>query len=166
MGHGGKREGAGRPRKEPTARIRIPAVRLEDVNNFLENNAYTIPLYTSKIPAGYPSPLEGDIQEYVNLCQKLVPHQEHTFLVTATGDSMINAGIFDGDMLVVSNKQEARHRCIVIAMVDGQQTVKRLHIENGKYTLMPENENYPPIPIKEGMEFSIQGVVTSCIKMF
>lgn len=164
MGHGGKRLGAGRPRKEPTARIRIPAQKLEDVTLFLQNNSYTLPLYSAKVPAGLPSPLSSDVEEYVNLCQRLVPQQEYTFLVFATGDSMINAGIADGDLLIVNSKEEARHRRIVIAMVDGQQTVKRLHIENGHYILMPENENYQPIPIRDNMEFYIQGVVTSCIK--
>jgi DNA polymerase V len=166
MPHGGKRPGAGRPRKEPTLRLRIPADKLDDVTDFLLNDSYNIPLYSSKVPAGLPSEGDGYVTEYVNLCQRLIPHKEHIFSVFASGDSMIGAGIFDGDLLIVSRQEEARHRKIVIATIDGQQTVKRLHIDKGHYTLLPENDNFQPIPIVEGMDFSIQGVVMSCIKMF
>jgi DNA polymerase V len=166
MPHGGKRPGAGRPRKEPKSHVYIPTVKLEAVADFLHHNGYNIPLYNSRVPAGIPTAGDGTVEEYVNLCQKLVPDSAHIFSVYASGDSMINAGIFDGDLLLVNSREEPRHRKIVIATIDGQQTVKRLHMENGYYTLVPENDNYRPIVITENMEFSIQGVVMSCIKVF
>jgi DNA polymerase V len=171
MPSGGKRVGAGRPKGqgphgEATKAMRIPVSMIDNVVKLVAQRGYKIPLYSSRVPAGLPSAGDGYVEEYVDLCQKLVPDKEYIFSVYASGDSMINAGIADGDLLLVNSQEEARHHKIVIAMVDGQQTVKRLHIENGYYSLLPENNNYQPIVIKPGMDFSIQGVVMSCIKIF
>jgi len=171
MPRGGKRVGAGRPKGagphgESTKPIRIPLSMLEQVTQMILHKGYKIPLYRSKVPAGYPEQGDTSIEEYIDLYQKLIPRHENIFSVFASGDSMINAGINDGDLLLVNSKEEPKHKKIVVAMIDGQQTVKRLHIENGEYVLLPENDNYKPIPIKNGMEFTIQGVVTFCIKPF
>ena len=169
MPRGGQRIGAGRPvgtgkYDRPTKTMRVPVDMLADVALFLESKGYSIPLFSSRVPAGLPAPGDDHVEDYINLYKRLVSDPENTFSVPASGDSMINAGIFDGDLLIVNCHLEARHKSIVIASVDGQQTVKTLHIEKQKITLMPENENYRPIHITKGVDFKILGVVTNVIK--
>lgn len=137
-----------------------------EVTAVILNKGYKIPLYSSRVPAGHPMAGDGHIEEYVDLYHKLIPKHDSIFLVFASGDFMINAGIHDGDLLLVNSQEEPRHKHIVVAMVDGQQTVKRLHIDHGDYILMPENPCYQSLHIKDEMEFAIQGVVTFSIKQF
>ena len=100
----------------------------------------------------------------VDLNEILIHHPAATFLVRASGHSMINAGIHENDILVVDRSIEPCHGKIVIAAIDGQLTVKRLHqSQQGELILMPENPVFQPITVKEGSEVYIWGVVTSAI---
>lgn len=121
------------------------------------------PLSLSYIRAGFPDLAENYIEKELDLNRYLVKNRAATFYMRVKGDSMINAGINDGDILVVSRAQNALDSSIVIASVDGKFTVKRLKVENGVQFLMPENPIYPPIRIREGMGFEIWGVVTHAI---
>jgi DNA polymerase V len=87
-------------------------------------------------------------------------------MVRVKGDSMIGAGISEGDILVVEKGRQAQHDQIVLAIIDGEFTVKRLHHRAEKLALLPENPKYPPIEIRPGQELTIWGVVTACIKKF
>ena len=85
-------------------------------------------------------------------------------MLRVKGDSMINAGIDDGDLLFVDRSIEARHKRIVVASINGQTTVKRLYKTKDKLALMPENPKYEPIPVQDGDDFLVFGVVTKSVK--
>jgi DNA polymerase V len=98
-----------------------------------------------------------------DLNKQLVKHPTATFFVRVTGDSMIDAGIHSGDTLIVDRSLEPKNGSIVIAVLNGELTVKRLSKESNKLYLMPENQNYDPIEILEETQFEIWGVVTNVI---
>ena len=168
--HGGKRPGAGRPRGqgkygESTKAIRIPLSKVGEVQSLLAGDAseYALPLYGSKVRAGFPSPADDYIEGKLDLNAHIVKHPAATFFVRASGDSMINAGIRDNDILVVDKSLEASHGKIVIAAIDGELTVKRLSCQNGRVKLMAENPDYKPIDITEEQDLFIWGIVTHVI---
>jgi DNA polymerase V len=120
-----------------------------------------LPLYSSKVAAGFPSPADDYLENIIDLNELVIHHPAATFLVRASGHSMINVGIFENDILIVDRSIKARQGKIVIAAIDGQLTVKRLKQSNsGEFILMPENPAYQAITIKEGSDVYIWGVVT------
>ncbi len=121
-----------------------------------------LPLFLVRIPAGYPSPGEDYIERKLDL-NELIKHPEATFLVKVEGDSMINAGINSGDILVVDRAVEPSHNKIVVAYLNGELTVKRLKIENTKIYLVADNPDYKQIRITPLMDFEVRGVVTTVI---
>lgn len=123
-----------------------------------------IPLYNSNIKAGFPSPADDFIDLSLDLNEHLIDHPEATFFVKVSGDSMINAGIHQDDLLIVDRSFIAENDQIVIAILNGEFTCKRYHKDSkGNITLLPENENYKPIKITESMDFMVWGVVTYVI---
>lgn len=124
------------------------------------------PLFRSRVPAGFPSPAEDYVESALDLNEHLIAHKEATFFVRVRGDSMIGAGIRNGDLLVVDRAREAKDGDIVIAVVDGELTVKRLNQRGAHPCLMSENPCYSPIELKDGQELTIWGVVTSAIHRF
>ncbi|MBN2108470.1 MAG: translesion error-prone DNA polymerase V autoproteolytic subunit [Deltaproteobacteria bacterium] len=120
-------------------------------------------LYAAAIPAGFPSPAEDYIDKRLDLNEHLIKHPAATFFVRVAGHSMINAGIHDGDTLIVDRALEPAGKKIVIAVLNGEMTVKRLRKLRGRLYLMPENESFPPIEVTEGSDFQIWGVVSSVI---
>ena len=121
-----------------------------------------IPLYNS-IAAGFPSPAEDHMDSSLDLNQHLIKHPSSTFYVYARGDSMVSAGISDGDMLIVDRSLEATNDSIVVAIINGEFTVKSISKVNEHLYLMPHNTSYNPIEITEEMDFEIWGVVTHSI---
>lgn len=121
------------------------------------------PLVGTKIPAGFPSPAQDYIEDSLDLNEFLVPRPASTYFVRVEGDSMIDAGIFSGDILVVDRSPEATHNKVVIAVIDNELTVKRLKIENGRYYLVPDNKEYPAVEIEEWMDMTIWGIATYVI---
>ncbi|PJD91405.1 MAG: DNA polymerase V [Legionella sp.] len=170
MTSGGKRIGSGRPKGsntwgEPTNAIRVPVSKVDAVKNWLtaDQPSYELPLFSSRVQAGFPSPADDAIDMHLDLNTHLIKHPAATFFVKAVGDSMTNAGIRSGDMLIVDKSIEAIHGKIVIAAIDGELTVKRLSHHNGRVQLLPENEAYTPIDITEQQDLVIWGVVTHVI---
>lgn len=163
MMRGGKRAGAGRPKGEETKVIRIPVSKLNQIKGILEEHDISIPLYSSKVRAGFPSPADDFIEQKLNLNDYLIKHPASTFLVRAEGESMVGAGIQSGNILVVDRSLEPTHNKIVIAALDGELTVKRLYRQQGEVKLLAENPDYPPIDIHENMDTIIWGVVTNVI---
>ena len=121
-----------------------------------------LPLFSSRIPAGFPSPGDDYIDQKLDL-NELIRHPSDTFLVKVEGDSMINAGIYDGDILVVDRAMEAEDNKVVVVNLDGELTVKRLKIKETSVFLLPDNPKYEPIEIRPLSEFRIMGVVTFVI---
>ena len=122
-----------------------------------------IPISTARISTGFPSPAADYEECKLDLNKHLINNPAATFFVRASGDSMTGAGIHNGDLLIVDRSQEPVNGNVVIAVIDGELTVKRLRIRMGKCTLEPENDNYPVQKITEGMEFEVWGVVTNVI---
>ena len=123
-----------------------------------------LPFFSSRVPAGFPSPAQDHLEQKLSLDQLLDIDAPHTYLVRVEGESMIDIGIFDGDMMVVNRAIPWRHRDIVIAEINGETFVKRL-IQNGQQiVLRSENPKFAPRYILEGDELRIWGVVTDSIR--
>lgn len=122
-----------------------------------------LPFYTEKLSAGFPSPASDYMERALDLNEYLIKNPSATFFVEITGDSMTGAGIHSGDILIVDRSLEAVHNKIVVAVVNGEFTVKRLYWKNKTVRLIAENPDYKPIEIKEGTEFEIWGVATTVI---
>ena len=168
MPRGGQRLGAGRPKGqgkfgEPTRPLRIPESLVDDVLEWVAHKGYRVPLYACKISAGFPSPTEDYVEGKLDLNDYLIKNPAATFLVRATGDSMLGAGIHPGDLLVVDRSIKPNHDHIVIAAIDGELTVKRLRKQNNEIALCPENDRYTPIQLSTENDLVIWGVVTSVI---
>lgn len=121
------------------------------------------PMFTEQVAAGFPSPADDYLEGNLDLNQYLIKHPVATFFVRVTGDSMIGAGIHSGDILIVDRALEATSGKVVIAVVNGELTVKKLVRRNGVIYLMPENDKYKPIEVKDEIDLEIWGVVTSVI---
>lgn len=168
MGWGGPRLGAGRPKGQgkygvETKPIRVPTSMIGEIENFIRAKGYELPLYGSSVSAGAAVPAEDYIEDNVDLHKYLVDDPKNTFLVKASGDSMIDAGIYSGDMLVVDRNMKPSHGKVVIAAIDGQLTVKRFYNKDGKTYLKAENPDYSDILLEENNELIIWGVVTSVL---
>lgn len=118
-------------------------------------------LFLCPVSAGYPSPAQDYTEGPLDLNEHLIAHPAATFFVRASGESMRDAGIFDGDMLVVDRSIKPRDGHVVVAVVDGEFTVKCLCLRNGRIRLMPANDAYQPIEARS--ECLIWGVVTYAI---
>lgn len=120
-----------------------------------------LPFYVSRVSAGFPSPAEDYAEASLSLDELTDIRAPSTYLVRAGGDSMIDAGIFDGDVLVVCRALDALSGDIVIACVQGEFTVKSLMLRPGKTpVLVPANPRCSPIILREGEELNVFGVVT------
>jgi len=184
----GRKPGYG-PYGEATEVLRVPASQIDVVQEFLndyreqvsasketmkklmgqmmlpfdEPTRQHIPLYSTKVRAGFPSPADDYVDERLDLNELLVQNAPATFFFRIEGCSMINAGIFEGDIAIVDRSIEPNHRDIVLAIVDGGHTIKRLIKQNGEIRLDAENPAQPPIILKEGMEMTVLGVIKHCI---
>lgn len=123
----------------------------------------SLPIFSSSVSAGFPSPADDYIEGQLDLNKHLIKHPSATFFVRVDGDSMIDAGIHPGDILIVDRSLEPSHKKVVIAIVDGDFTVKRLYKENGLSWLAAENKRYAPITSDDTGECQIWGVVTNVI---
>jgi DNA polymerase V len=130
-----------------------------------DRTRYNLNLYEQPIPAGFPSPADDHLQEKLDLNKHLIKHPAATFFVKVTGHSMLGAGIHDGDMLIVDRSLEPTHGRIIIAVINGELTVKRLQIERDRILLVAENLEYPPIQVQEMDEMLVWGVVVTVIHM-
>ena len=122
-----------------------------------------IPFYQFNVPAGFPSPAENFMDLDLNLQDYLVQNPSATFCVRVTGDSMQNAGILSGDVMVVDRSLEPKNNTIVLAVLDGEFTVKRIQKKGEELFLKPENKDFKPIKVTEEMNFQVWGVVTHII---
>ena len=118
------------------------------------------PLLASRVEAGFPSPADDHVERTLDLNEELIPHPAATFFLRAGGSSMLGAGIHDGDLLVVDRSLTAEPGRVVVAVVDGEFTVKRLDRSEHGPILRAEHPGYAPIPIGPDTEVVIWGVVT------
>lgn len=184
---GGCRPGAGRPYgtgryKESTQPIRIPSSLVPQVKLLLakksafplltqsnkrekssNDSMHAIPLYSFRVAAGLPAYADEHVDSYLNFNEYLIQNPKTTFCVRVEGNSMIGAGIYENDILIVDNSIEPANGKIVIACLDSEITVKRLKIKQGKIQLLPENPIYSPIKITSEMDFKILGIAIHVI---
>ena len=123
-------------------------------------------LVTQGISAGFPSPADDFKEIRIRLDEELVNNKEATFYARVSGNSMEDAGISDGDLLVIDRSLEPKNNKIAVCFLDGDFTVKRIHKEGRKLYLRPENKKYKEIKINEENELIIWGIVTYVIKKF
>ena len=116
------------------------------------------------ISAGFPSPADDFKEIRISLDRELVKNGDATFYAKVSGDSMINAGLSDGDLIVIDRSLDPQHNKIAVCFIDGDFTVKRIIKKGGNLYLKPENKNYNPIKIGEENELQIWGIVTFVIK--
>lgn len=119
-----------------------------------------LPLVGYHVRAGYPNPAEDFLDPPLDLIDHVVRDPDTTFFMKVSGNSMEGAGIYDGDVLVIDREVEIREGRIVVAAVDGELTVKRLHVGADSVALLPEHPSYPPIRLAPFSELKIWGVVT------
>jgi DNA polymerase V len=194
--HGGKRPGAGRKPahgvNEPTTVIRVPASTAGTVKDFVsalvkrravenldavgafeypstDSQPMELPLYGSKVPAGVPSAVDDHVEQRLDPSHFLIEDNDNTFFVTIQGYSMIDVGLMPGDKAVVNRSRVASVGDIVLAMIDGEFTIKTLgKTKNGAPRLLPANSSgsYSPIEVSSDMQFEIWGVVTGSFRRF
>lgn len=123
-----------------------------------------LPLFETGISAGFPSPADDYIEDRIDLNAELIRNPSSTFFGRVNGDSMINAGIGDGDLIVIDKSIEPKDGSIVVCVIDGEFTVKRFQNNNGEILLFPENKKYKTIKITNENDFRVWGTVTYTIK--
>ena len=127
---------------------------------------FRIPLLNDSVSAGFPSPADDYTEENIDLNEHLISNPFSTFFLRVKGDSMINAGIKDKDLIIVDKSLIAKPGNIIIAMVDGEFTIKRLSIKNDELYLKAENNNYPDFRFKNHIDVQIWGVVIYSIHSY
>lgn len=140
-------------KKEREAIVRVVCIKNLSVN---------LPFFQS-VAAGFPSPADDYLEERLSLDEHLIKNPSTTFFVKVQGHSMSRAGMYDGDIIVVDRSLKAKLGNIIVAIIDGEFTVKRLIRKQGQYFLHPEHPDYPDIPIPKGASFMVWGVVTYTI---
>ena len=158
----GRPKGSGKY-KEPTRAVRVPISLIDRIMALVERKGFVFPIYLDRIQAGYPSPAEDAPSENLDVAEYLVPNPSSTFFITVTGESMRDAGIFPGDLLIVDRSLEADNGDVVVALVDGEFTVKRLFKTVNRVELRPENKRFSVIVLEDESEVIVWGVVRRVI---
>ena len=127
--------------------------------------ALALPVARVAVPAGFPSPADDFLVERLDIMQLLVKHPQATFFWRARGDSMIGANIADGSLLAIDRAIKPRHMSIVVAVVDGECTVKYLHQRAGRVRLKAANPTYPDIVPQDSQTIEVWGVVRGIITL-
>ncbi|MEI7595824.1 MAG: translesion error-prone DNA polymerase V autoproteolytic subunit [Bacteroidota bacterium] len=132
---------------------------------FMVDNSVSmeLPFFASKISAGFPSPADDYVELKLDLNQHLIKHPAATFYVRVKGNSMIDANIHEGDILIVDRALEAKNNDIIIGVLNGEFTVKRLKKTKSGIVLNPENTEFKPIKISSDADFQIWGVISYII---
>jgi DNA polymerase V len=144
-------------------KIELETVKVDDIILPDRLTEQKLPLFLESVSAGFPSPAEDYVEGRLDLNDFLIRNPSATFFVRVTGDSMIDAGIYSGDILVVDRSLNPKNSSIVIAVIDGELVVKRLGMQKNKLYLLPENRKYEPIEITQEMNFEVWGIVTTVI---
>ena len=130
---------------------------------FARRTELSLPLFAARVQAGFPSPADDHLERSIDLNEELIQHPAATFFVRVKGESMHDAGIQSGDILVVDRSLAPTDRKIVVAMVDGEFTVKRFRNQDGRIFLEAANDQFPKIEISGDQELVVWGVVSFVI---
>ena len=140
----------------------IHELRARSVSRTKMGGRASLPIYLCRIPAGFPSPADDYIERSIDLNEWLIRNKLATYIVSVEGDSMAGE-IHSGDRLIVDRSLEAKHNDVVVACLNGEMTVKRLLVQDGRRFLVAENPDYPPLELNGEQELIIWGVVTHSI---
>ncbi len=135
-----------------------------EVFKIAESILQEMPLTLTKIQAGFPSPAEDYQEERLSLDKELIRNRSATFFARVTGNSMINSGIYDGDLVIVDRVLEPKANSVLLCVMDGEFTLKKVKKIGQDMYMMPENPDYAPIKISSENDFRVWGVVTYSIK--
>ena len=138
-------------------------MKIERVYSYEPSEGRLIAAGVGHVPAGFPSPSQDYSDTKIDLTQMLIRDELSTFIVRVSGDSMEGAGIYDGDKLIVDRSIEPRDGHVVVAVVDGEMTVKRLRVTPTGVVLQAENSEYPDVTVAELSDLTIWGVATTCL---
>jgi DNA polymerase V len=127
---------------------------------------FDVPQFVSRLSAGFPSPATDYMEEALDLNTFLVRHKAATFAFAVKGNSMRDAGIVDGDKVLVDRSVQAKHGQIVVAVVNGDYTIKRLHSVAGRIELHAENPEFLPRTFQDGEQLEVWGVVVGVIRRY
>lgn len=141
-------------------------ISVSAIYGFEQNTKVIRPLFACGVSAGFPSPAEDYIEQHLDLNDLLIQNPAATFFVRVNGDSMTGAGINHEDILIVDRSLEPTSGKIVVAVIDGEFTVKRLYIDDNSCRLLAENPDYPAIEVTEESGCEVWGIVTSAIHQF
>ena len=122
--------------------------------------AIKLPFFSSLITAGFPSPAEDHVEQSLDITELLVTNPPATFYLRVTGESMLDAGILEGDILIVDRSKTAKHGDIIVAELNTEFTVKRLYNRDGKVILQAESQHHDSISVQADDDFNVFGVVT------
>jgi DNA polymerase V len=136
-----------------------------DIYSALSDTSIELPVVSEGISAGFPSPALDFVDLTIDLNKHLIKHPSATFYGRVKGESLKNAGISDGDLLVIDRSLEPQHGKIAVCYIDGEFTAKRIHIEKNELWLMPENESYKAIKIEQENDFLVWGIVTFMLRV-
>lgn len=120
--------------------------------------------FENRIQAGFPSPVQGEYADSIDLNKALITNPAATFCARVMGDSMVDAGIHEGDLLIIDRSIKPHDGCVAVCFVDGEFTVKRLTVRDDGVFLTPANAAYPELPVNEDNNFMVWGVVSHIIK--
>lgn len=181
-GQASSRKGiGGRPKGEPTTVMRLPlplanlakrlregTLRAGDINGFLDlepRGGATVPFVEGTVSCGFPSPADDYLDRPLDFNELLVRNPAATFAVRLASESMIGAGLFPGDIGIVDRSLEPTPGCIVLALLDGEFTVKRYLPRDGGVLLQADNPSFPDIEVTAERAFEVWGVLTKSIRM-
>lgn len=142
--------------------MKMPKTKLS-FHSFEDLNLQDVKVAEPRVAAGFPSPADDFIEMEINLQDYIVKNKEATFCVKVEGTSMTKAGINSGDIMIVDRSLHPKHNDIVLAVIDGEFTVKRIAVNENSLYLMPENDNFSPIKITTAMNFQVWGIITHII---
>ena len=131
-----------------------------------EPAGYLLPMVDATVRAGFPSPAADFGESRIDIMAQLITHPQATFLLRVRGLSMMEAGLGDGDIIVVDRAVKPANGHIVVAVIDGEFTVKHLQLRAGSMKLKAANPTFPDIVPRDGQTVEVWGVVTACIKQF
>ena len=133
------------------------------ISSFDINKSVIIPLYNYSVSAGFPSPADDHLEKNLDLNEYLIKNPTSTFFVRVQGDSMVGAGINSNDILIVDRSLEISNGKIIIAVLYGELTVKRLRLSKNEMWLDADNNKFDPIKVTEEMNFHVWGIATNVI---
>jgi DNA polymerase V len=169
--HGGKRINAGRPKGQgkfgsATKAVRVPENLVDDVNDYALHNGYKIPFFDVTVQAGYATPVEDNLARNITVNALIDCNYKNCFCTRVAGISMIDAGIYEGDIVIIDKNLPHTLGKIVLAYIEGEgATLKRLDKINNKLCLIPENKFYQVIPIEDNnIQCHIYGVVVGLVR--